>query len=329
MASKARELANLGNAYSDGALSNRNLIINGAMQVAQRGTSFTSDGYTLDRWRIGVYAGQGGAVTVTQQAFTPSSTYPNLFKNYLQFAISSVPSTDSQNLHQRIEDVLTANGQQVTLSFWAKVTSGTYSLDTAFNNSGGGSGGATASESHSLTTTWTKFTHTVQLSEVTGGSTGSATFLRMDFTFPRTEGAATIQITGVQLEVGDTATPFEHRSYGQELALCQRYYHRITQDGSTTRAYCGIGRGEGTGTLVSMFPLPVTMRAIPTHSISSTSDIFANGSGNIDGVSNWSNDGSTQTFGSTGAGASTTSYACYSVGIDHSTSGWIAFDAEL
>ena len=52
--SKARGLADLGNVYDDGALSNRNLIINGAMQVAQRGTSFTADNvYTLDRWRSG------------------------------------------------------------------------------------------------------------------------------------------------------------------------------------------------------------------------------------------------------------------------------------
>ena len=261
MTSKARGLADLGNAFNDGALSNRNLIINGAMQVAQRGTSFTSDGYTLDRWRIGVYSGQGGAVTVTQQAFTPSSSYPNLFKNYLQFAISSVPSTDNQNLHQRIEDVLTANGQQVTLSFWAKVTSGTYNLDTVFNNSGGGSGGVTASQTHNLTTTWTKFTHTVQLPEVTSGTTGSSTFLRMDFIFPRTEGVSTIQITGVQLEVGDTATPFEHRSYGQELALCQRYFIQ----GGTYGVEPSFIFPQNN--VFASCQFPVAMRAAPTLSV--------------------------------------------------------------
>ena len=123
----------------------RNLIINGAMQVAQRGTSLSSvDGYSLDRWRVGSYAGSGGVVNVSQGTFTPAQGYPERFKNYLQYTVNTMPSGQEPNLHQRIEDVVTANGEEVTLSFWAKVTSGTASIKTYFSNNRGATCGPTS-----------------------------------------------------------------------------------------------------------------------------------------------------------------------------------------
>ena len=264
--SKARSLAALGNAYDDGALSNRNLIINGAMQVWQRGAGpFAGNNYTADRWRCGDF---NATIAVSQGTFTPASTYPNLFKNFLQYDIQAPATTGDPNLQQRIEDCLTANGQTVTLSFWARCVSGTYEIGAWVANNSGGDGGVTDTKSVTLTTTWTQYSMTFDIPEVTGGTTGSSTYLRLNFLFPMASGTGTIQFTGVQLEVGDTATPFEHRSYGQELALCQRYFQRSVQTVGTTFGY---GDGDvaaancvNTNWLMDNLGFKVTMRAIPT-----------------------------------------------------------------
>ena len=80
---------------------------------------------------------------------------------------------------------------------------------------------------------------------------------------------ATFEITGVQLEVGTQATPFEHRSFGEELSLCQRYYYRWTA-GATNR-YAWFGASYSTSTCFGIVKtLPVTMRAAPTCSVSGT-----------------------------------------------------------
>ena len=222
----------------------RNLVINGAMQVAQRGTSFTNaTSYTLDRWLVGSFSGSGGDIDVEQGTFTPAQGYPERFVNYLQYTVNTMPSSPNDpNLQTRIEDCLTANGETVTLSFWAKVTSGTATIKTQLLNNIGGSGGGTTTSSHSLTTTWAKFTQTVTLAEVTSGTTGSSTYLRVNFSVPQgTSNGTVYQITGVQLEVG-SATPFEHRSFGDELARCQRYYeHSYPYGTSAGSANGGLG----------------------------------------------------------------------------------------
>jgi hypothetical protein len=249
---------------ADQVIGRKNLIINGEMKVAQRGTSFTTiDGYGLDRWRAGTYTGTGGDVDVSQGSFTPAASYPERFGNYIQYTINTMPSSANPNLHQRIEDVATANGQEVTLSFWAKVTSGTYTMRSFFTNNSGGSGGTTTPVEHSLTTTWTKFTNTSTLPSVTSGTVGSTTFLRTDFDFPNTQSGATIQITGVQLEVGDTATPFEHRSYGEELALCERYFQVLADhDNSSLGQFMALAH---TTTIARAFiQLRTQMRAAPS-----------------------------------------------------------------
>ena len=201
---KARGLADLGNAYSDGALSNRNLIINGAMQVWQRGTSFTvggSDTYTADRW-----TSRDG--DVSQSTDVPANQG---FKYSLFYDNGGTRSTI--NLRQKIEDgkALLSN-REVTLSFWVKSSaSTTIKVDwTDTNNT-----------SVSVTTSWKRYEISYPAEAINSGNifSGSAW---IDFNF---EGDyPDIHITGVQLEVGDTATPFEHHSYGDTLARCQRYY---------------------------------------------------------------------------------------------------------
>ena len=211
--SKARELSQ--RAGVDGALSNRNLIINGAMQVAQRGTSVTagaSNTYTLDRWiaREGV---------VSQSTDVPAGKG---FKNSLFYDNGGVRS--SLNFRQVIEDGFTSlDGQDVTISFWIK-TSVTADVWVDLHDT------HTSSTFNCPANTWVHHTYTasnVDTSVFTNYWGGP--HAHVDFNFGSSY--PDVYITGVQLEVGDTATPFEHRSYGQELALCQRYYEKSYGDG--------------------------------------------------------------------------------------------------
>jgi len=241
--SKARGLADLGNVYNDGALSNRNLIINGAMQVWQRGTSFTvggSDTYTADRW-----ISRDG--DVSQSTDVPANQG---FKYSLFYDNNGTRS--SINLRQKIEDgkALLSN-REVTLSFWVKASaSTTIGVDwTDTNNS-----------SVSVTTSWQRYEVSYPATAINSGNifSGSAW---VDFNFGDTY--PDVYITGVQLEVGDTATPFEHRSYGQELALCQRYYQVLPVDSGSDFLLCSRFY-DTSGTPYASYMLPVDTRAIPT-----------------------------------------------------------------
>ena len=301
--SKARGLADLGNVYSDGALSNRNMIINGAMQVAQRGTSFTgvnSTNMTCDRFKCLIAAGTMGAYTISQDADAPSGFANSLkFENTIANA-SPVAGAfnvlfyafEGQDL-QRIGKG-TADAQQVTLSFWVKSNkTGTYQVnlnEDAYGNQ------RMVGDTYavSVSGTWEKKTITFPADTVGAFADDNLAAAQIEWWFgsgstyssgatptawetsnnaDRNAGsnvnlADTVgnyfQITGVQLEVGDTATPFEHRSYAQEMAACQRYYQRLGM---------GVPLAVNSNTtymqVYSVFP--VTMRATPTVSQTTTS----------------------------------------------------------
>jgi len=127
----------------------------------------------------------------------------------------------------------------------------------------GFTGGANViSQNNTLTTSWQKFTHTT--SSVLA-STVNQIAVQFTHSPAGTAGAADYyEITGVQLEVGDTATDFEHRSYGEELALCQRYFHQQGRQGSDGyEQFVNIAAFSTTGARCA-YPLPTTMRAFPS-----------------------------------------------------------------
>ena len=291
--SKARELASLGNAYSDGALSNRNLIINGAMTIDQRngGSSVTptTSTYTLDRWLA--IASLTSKFSVQQNA--GSVTPPNGFSNYLgatSLSAYSVGTTETFALSQRIEGfnaaILnwgTAAAKPITVSVWVR-SSLTGTFGGALRNSANDRSypftytisAANTWEYKTITiagdTTGTWLTNNGSGLEITfglgSGSTRSGTAGSWAGTnYTNATGAtsivatsgATFYLTGVQLEVGDTATPFEHRSYGQELALCQRYLYRM----DAGLALINGGSPNYSDSLFDVY-FPVTMRSAPT-----------------------------------------------------------------
>jgi hypothetical protein len=217
----------------------KNYVINGDMRISQRGTTFNSvaDGsYTLDRWVID-HAG-GTTINITQESFPLGQTDVVGAKNYLRMNV--VTSGDFAHLDHRIEDVTLFDNRTVTLSFWAKASS---SMNLAFEwlqyfGAGGSAEVRGTNLGFSLTTSWQKFTYTINLPSLSGKTVGSGSSLRLRFvpsstdaTFASRWGAngnftGTVDLALVQLEVGDKATPFEHRSFGEELALCQRYFEK-------------------------------------------------------------------------------------------------------
>jgi hypothetical protein len=215
MTSKAFGLAQLGNVYADGALSNRNLIINGAMQVAQRGTSVTGvttvGYYTADRMRTSLSSAGG---VVLSQSVVSDQNVGDFIANALKNEVTTAAAAGQVGYNYRVEtnDVSPYVGQTMTLSFYMKADAAVDIFpiivgDTTINPS-----------AITLTTSYVRYVVTFTMPSV-------ATVNRLDIILRADATVATANyITGVQLEAGDTATPFEHRSYGQELALCQRYY---------------------------------------------------------------------------------------------------------
>jgi len=268
----------------------RNRIINGDMRIDQRnaGASGTSNGYTVDRFAY--FGSQSSKGTWQQNA--GSVTPPAGFTNYLGFTSSSaysVLSTDEFEFYQSIEGLNiadlgwgTANAQTVTLSFWVRS-----SLTGTF---GGALGNSAGNRSYPYTytisaaNTWERKTVTIPGDTsgtwLTTNGIGIAVYFGLGVGtsksgtagawagsyFPSATGAtsvvgtngATFYLTGVQLEVGTVATPFERRQFGQELALCQRYFQRI---GSTF-----FGATEGSTTFNLQVPFWVPMRASSTVS---------------------------------------------------------------
>ena len=274
--SKAAELAAL--IGSQSALSNRNMIINGAMQVAQRGSSVSvgSGTYTLDRWRTD----RDGTVTATvsQQSFTLGQTdVPNEPEHYLRFDITAASGSSYVNLAQFIEGVRNGAGKAVTLSFWAKASSAqTIGLRAIqdFGSSGSSDVSQTIS-SISATTSWQQFTRTFTLASISGKSIGGGNdSLRILWDLP-VNTVMQLDLAQVQLEIGEQATFFEHRSFGDELARCQRYYQKTfayatvpaqnldTYSGSimgVARSVTSTSAWEPCGT----WDLAVSMRATPS-----------------------------------------------------------------
>ena len=303
--SKAAELAAL--IGSQTALSNRNLIINGAMQVAQRGASFSSlsaSAYTCDRWQLQV-AGAGRGTVTQESSGGPASLKDNFLRVTVATADSSVASSDMQVLKQVIEgnvaaftDAGTSDAKPLTLSFYVRSSvTGTFSATLYTNFSSPNAVSYPAEYTISSANTWEQKTvtfpaFTTSSSLVSSGyttgefyqvrfalmagsdNTGTANQWNSANDFASTNqtnlfatSSATWDITGVQLEVGEQATPFEHRSFGDELAKCQRYYQASSE--TTGNLLFFSGHVDSGATYFAKEKLTVPMRAAPTVTVGS------------------------------------------------------------
>jgi hypothetical protein len=259
----------------------KNKIINGDFGIWQRGTSFTTTAYTADRFFLNAAVTSG--LSVSRQTFTlgtaPVSGYEGQYFADIAGTITNA-STGYILLVQRIENVRTLAGQTVTYSFWAKgSTSGTIStaISQAFGT--GGSPSATVfvgNSSHSITTSWQRFTVTIALPSISGKTIGTNGDSQLQLSIVKNMGTlyssdygsanytGTLSIWGVQLEAGSTATAFQTATgtIQGELSACQRYYYRATP--GTTQGTYGIGTARSTTAGDVFIPFPVSMRVVPT-----------------------------------------------------------------
>jgi hypothetical protein len=268
---KAAELAKMGEVLTNSQIGGRrNIIINGAMQVAQRGTSvssITSTGYrTLDRFLLDISS--LGTWTMSQSTDVPSGQgFANSLKLDCTTADASPAASDFMILNQRIEGYNlqalakgSSSANPMTLSFWVKSTkTGTYVVEMYDNDNT-----RTHSKAYTISSadTWEKKTLTYD-GDTTGAFDNDNNISLQIFmwlgggsnytsgTISEAWGSRTLAnaaagqvniadstdnnfyITGVQLEVGEVATPFEHASsYGETLALCQRYCNALLEYGT-------------------------------------------------------------------------------------------------
>ena len=269
---KAAELAKMGEVLTNSQLGGRrNIVINGAMNVAQRSTSETGKGdangfFTCDRWRIHVGSTATAGRFTMSQATDVHDGFANALKLDCTTADTSIAAGEQLQLQQRFEgqDLQqlkkgTSDAEKVTVSFYVKGNaSATYvceleDIDNSRNNT----------QAFSVTTDWTRVILTFD-GDTTGaldddvnrsfnvnfwlhgGSTYSSGTFASNTWASRTDANRyagsrtsffdstdrTFFITGVQMEIGSQATPFEHRSFGEELRLCQRYCNALLEYGT-------------------------------------------------------------------------------------------------
>jgi len=247
-------------------MAGRNRIINGNFDIWQRGTSFSGISYTADRW----YQTWNGAGTTRATSYQNSDqSLWGDFSRFARVANTAAPTGQTFNKFvQRIEYVTTLADKTITVSFKAKSSSAsTLSVTLEQNFGSGGSTAVTVDPSFSevLTSDWVDYSFTVTLPSISGKTVGSSHYLELTFNLPLNS-TFEIDIAQVQLEAGSVATPFEHRHYGTELQLCQRYTHVWSSYGQSYR-WVGSGFTYSGGASIQ-YRFPVIMRASPTATFS-------------------------------------------------------------
>jgi len=300
---KAAELAKMGEVLTNSQIGGRrNIIINGAMQVAQRGTSASvsndsNEGYaTVDRFKINFNSGAGGAVTASQSTDAPDG-FSNSFKldvtTTRTFSVSGrrlgiqyfVEAQDLQHLNYG-----SSSAQNITVSFYAKVDNFSGKLYLSLGTEDGTL--YYYFSDFTPTSSWQRFSITIPKATLATINNDNGLGLKLEWVLGATtsDGASSdlsdwtttvsrfkndignilsstdnnFYLTGVQLEVGSQATPFEHRSFGEELALCQRYFTVLCEQiNGGGLAICNMA-GYASGILYGVYNFPTEMRAHPT-----------------------------------------------------------------
>ena len=294
---KAAELAKMGEVITNGQISGRrNIIINGAMNVAQRATSATGLGassgyYVVDRVNFGHSGNSAGRYTATQESITDLGGFNNALKLACTTADTSIASNEWERLVFNLEaqDLQSlrfgnSDAKKFTVSFYVKGNaSATYTLGAQLADSN-----RWMAKTFDVTTSWNRVSVTFEadtsgaINDDTGH--GIVLYITLQAGSDRTSGSIpstwetlsagdtadsnqtmffdstdrTFFITGLQMEVGSTATPFEHRSFVEELKLCQRYYFQ-----TATQNFAGVA--TSTDRLLCGYRIP-DMRASPTFS---------------------------------------------------------------
>ena len=287
-----------------GGLSHRNKIINGAMMISQRGTSFdvnTTSAYTLDRFKVEDSGGITFDATVTQDSSAPEG-----FRKSLKISPDTVETSMSGSENAMIQQKLegqdcqdfafgTSSAKKLTISFYAKSGSqnNNHQYTLQIRKYDDSNNRNMVNRAFTVTTSWQRYTMTfdgdtaenIRNDNATGIqivwhlATGPSDIHGASTTFGRTVNNSLYSgvtgqsnfldntnnefyLTGVQLEVGDTATSFEHRSAGEELTRCQRYYQQYVNPCCT-----GVIPDNGSKAYSIGLQFQTRMRAVPTLTI--------------------------------------------------------------
>jgi hypothetical protein len=273
---------------ASGAFNFRNKFINGNFDIWQRGTSFNianSITYTADRWLV-TYSGIGATRVISRQPFTAGQTdvpgEPTYFLRFDQ-TIAGINSA-ANRIGQRIESVRSLANKQVTISFYAKISTPATILIGGFQNfgTGGSPSTETTTASANVTTNWQKFVCNITIPPINGKTIGPDDTLRMFFGLPVNQ-VFTFDLAQVQMEEGLVATPFEQRPTGLELSLCRRYFEKsystFVSPGSATPQGITLTPANNTNVAITR-PFLTEKRVPPTIS-------FWDAAGNSSRVSAW------------------------------------------
>jgi len=365
--SKAADLANLiGNINAGGGGVNRNIIINGAMNVAQRGTSSTglgtADGYfTVDRFSIDMGGTTAGRFTMSQDSSAPSG-----FANSLKFACTTadtstaadeklilVQAIEGQNLQAFAKG--TSDAKPFAVSFYVKGNaSATYTCELFDNDNS-----RVNAKTFSVTTDWTRVELTFVAdttgaldddnassfklgiilnagSNLTGGTFADGTWTDASSASNMRAGSQsnffdstdrTFFITGVQLEVGQNPTEFEHEPFERTLDKCRRYTFVMGGDGVYERFAVGYNQSSTQARCQTFYP--TTMRAVPSTTF--TSPIIVASSASAATINSISVDYNSKTIGHVQYNVSSglnTGDGCHIVAYDD-LGARLTYDAEL
>jgi len=317
---KAAELAKMGEVLTNSQIGGRrNMVINGAMNVAQRGTSTSSVGassgyFACDRWRL--FSTTSGRATVSQSTDAPNG-FKNSFKIDVTTADTSIAATELFILSYAMEgqDAQmikkgTSEAESLTMSFYAKANASAnyvvemYDADNTRNNT----------QAFTVTDSWQRFSFTfapdttgaldddnalsfypIQIWLHGGSDYSSGTFASNTWgsvtDANRYAGSRTsifdstdreFYVTGVQVEVGSQVTPFEYKSFGEELALCKRYFTVLANGSEKINASICPGAYYTANIIFHSVVLPVEMRTAPSMVTTNGTNYyisFSNGSG--------------------------------------------------
>ena len=316
-----------------------NKIINGNFSVWQRGTSFTANGYTADRWRLNKSG--TGTTTLLQQDFTLGQTdVPDNPKHYVTLSKSSGTSSGYNDyIAQRIEGVETFASTQCTLSFYCKSASGTpnIKIQVSQNFGSGGSPSTAVTTDISTDTTsssWTKKQFSFTPASISGKTLGTddegtTHYLEIRIMI---EGAATssADFSQIQLERGPQASDFVVTDLATERTKCLRYYQRYIADGSNQ--IVGFGAFTRSDAIDAYIPYMAPLRTNPTLSAGGNQDFVRSGD-----VTTVNSPGfNQQSGGTTGLGSGTGIFRAEVSGPDGhggtwvlNNGGYIIADAEL
>ena len=230
--------ATTGLRYQSNFAAGKNKIINGAFDVWQRGStvnlSNSTNAFLADRFQC-LVTFSAGTGSISRQTFTPGTAPVAGYEGQYFHRLNTATTATYIEILQKIEDVRTLAGQNVTISFWAKASSAVTVKNLIRQNFGsGGSANVDNTANFNLTTSWQRFSRTIEpLGSLSGKTIGTNSYLGF-FLYQDTGalGGLDIDLWGVQIEASNTATAFQTATgtIQGELAACQRYYEASTEN---------------------------------------------------------------------------------------------------